>query len=66
MLSEKGQGSKIEYIMYDSILGFSGDASGKESTCQCTGDVGSIPGLGRYPGLKKWQPTPVFLPGKIP
>ena len=28
--------------------------------------VGSIPGLGRSPGEGKWQPTPVFLPGKIP
>ena len=26
-------------------------------------DVGSIPGFGRSPG--KWQPTPVFLPGKF-
>ena len=27
-------------------------------------DTGSIPGSGRSPGLeKKWQPTPVFLPG---
>ena len=27
-------------------------------------DTGSIPGSGRPPGLeKKWQPTPVFLPG---
>ena len=28
------------------------------------GDLGSIPGLGRSPGRRKWQPTPVFLPGK--
>ena len=28
------------------------------------GAVGLIPGLGRAPGRKKWQPTPVFLPGK--
>ena len=30
-----------------------------------TGDMGSIPGLGRSPWSRKWQPTPVFLPGKI-
>ena len=35
------------------------------------GAVGSIPGLGRSPedlqeGRRKWQPTPVFLPGKSP
>ena len=29
-----------------------------------TGDMGSIPGLGRSPWSRKWQPTPVFLPGK--
>ena len=28
------------------------------------GDVGSIPALGKSPGEGKWQPTPVFLPGK--
>ena len=27
------------------------------------GDMGLIPSPGRSPG-KKWQPTPVFLPGK--
>ena len=30
------------------------------------GDPGSIPRLGRYPWRRKWQPTPVFLPGKSP
>ena len=28
------------------------------------GDLGSIPGLGRYPWRRKWKPTPVLLPGK--
>ena len=28
-------------------------------------DIGSIPGLGRSPGERKWQPTPAFLPGKF-
>ena len=27
-------------------------------------DAGSILGSGRSPGERKWQPTPVFLPGK--
>ena len=27
------------------------------------GDEGLIPGLGRFPWRRKWQPTPVFLPG---
>ena len=29
------------------------------------GDVSSIPGSGRFPWSRKWQPTPVFLPGKF-
>ena len=28
------------------------------------GDVGSVPGLRRFPWSRKWQPTPVLLPGK--
>jgi len=28
------------------------------------GDVGSVPGWGRSPGGKKWEPTPVSLPGE--
>ena len=28
------------------------------------GDPGSIPGSGRFPWRRKWQPTPVLLPGK--
>ena len=27
--------------------------------------TGSIPGLGRFPGSRKWQPAPVFVPGKF-
>ena len=54
--------------MYDSISGFSGDASRKESACHCksTGDTGSIPGLGRYPGLKKMATHCSILAWKIP
>ena len=44
--------------------GLPGRLSGKESTCQA-GDVGSIPGLERFPWRRKWQPTPVFLPGEF-
>ena len=37
---------------------------GKESTCNVrdTGDKGLIPGLGRFPWRRSWQPTLVFLP----
>ena len=37
--------------------------SGKESACQA-GHLGLIPGLGRFPWRRKWQPSSVFLPGK--
>ena len=29
-----------------------------------TGDMGLIPGWGRFPWRRKWKPTPVFLPGE--
>ena len=29
------------------------------------GEVGAIPGWGRSPEVRKWQPTPVFLSGKL-
>ena len=35
----------------------------KEPTCQSRRS-GSMPGSGRFPWRKKWQPTPVLLPGK--
>ena len=37
----------------------------KESTCDA-GNLGLIPGSGRFPWRKEWQPTPVFLPGEFP
>ena len=44
-------------------VGFYCSSDGKESACNA-GDLGLIPGSGRSPGEGKWQPTPVFLPGK--
>ena len=45
---------------------FPSDSVGKKSTCNAedTGNVGSIPGLGRSPGGGKWLHTPVFLTGE--
>ena len=37
--------------------------SGEESTCQCRGPR-FYPWVGKIPWRRKWQPTPVFLPGK--
>ena len=44
-----------------------GDASGKESACNA-GDLSSIPGFDSWVGKnlwrRKWQPTPILLPGE--
>ena len=45
--------------------GFPYGSVGKESICS-GGDLGLIPGLGRFPWRRAWQPTPVFLPGEFP
>ena len=37
--------------------------SGKESDCKCR-RPGFDPWVGKIPWRRKWQPTPVFLPGK--
>ena len=36
-----------------------------QSACN-VGNLGSLPGLGRFPWRRAWQPTPVFLPGESP
>jgi len=43
--------------------GFPGGSAVKNPPAN-TGDVESIPELGRFPWRRKWQPAPVFLPGK--
>ena len=47
-------------------LGFPAGSVGTESACNSgdTRDACSIPGWGRSPWRRKWQPTPVFLPEK--
>ena len=46
--------------VYLSVL--PGWLSGKESACQCRVN----PWVSKIPRRRKWQPTPVFLPRKIP
>ena len=46
-------------------MGFPGGSDSKESVCN-TEDLGSIPGSGRFPWRREWQPTPVVLPGESP
>ena len=45
-------------------LGFPGGTSGKESTCQYKRCVFNLC-IQEIPQTRKWQPTPVFLPGKL-
>ena len=48
------------------VRGFLGGASGKEHTCQCRRckRCRFNPWVRKIPWSRKWQPTPVFLPGK--
>ena len=45
------------------LRGFLGSSDGKESACN-VGDSGLIPWVGKISWRRKWQPTPVFLPGE--
>ena len=50
------------------VVGLVGSGtSGKESSCQCRGHKrhGLNPWVGEILWRRKWQPTPVFLPGKF-
>ena len=44
-------------------MGFPGGASGKEPACQCR-RCRFDPWIGKILCRRKWQPTPVFLPGE--
>ena len=46
------------------LLVFSCGSSGKESACN-VGDLGSMPGLGRFPWRREQLPTPLFWPGEF-
>ena len=55
-------------LQYQSLerIGFPGGTSGKEPACQCRRHkrYDFDPWVGKIPWRRKWQPTPVFLPGK--
>ena len=46
------------------MRGFPGGSAGKESACNA-GDLGSTPGLKRFPWKRERLPTPVFWPGEF-
>ena len=57
----------FQWIFYMCIKpDFPDGSAGKESACSAedTKDMDLIPELGRFPCRRKWQPTPVFWPGK--
>ena len=62
---EQGEVRELKMILVGSSRnrGFPGGSDGKESACNA-GDPGLIPGLGRSPWGRKWQPTLVLLPGE--
>ena len=47
------------------MLGFPSGTDGKEPACQCRRHKRRVfhPWVGKIPWRRKWQPTPVFLPG---
>ena len=49
-------------------FGLSWWLSGKESPCQCRrhGGLRFNPWVRKIPWRRAWQPTPIFLPGRIP
>ena len=59
--------TRLKRLRSSSSRAFPGGASGKESTCQCRRckKPGFDPWVRKIPWNRKWQPTPVFLPGKF-
>ena len=50
-------------VWQQGVWTFPGGSDSKETTCNA-GDPRLIPGSGRVPWRREWQPTPVFLPGE--
>ena len=59
---ERSSGVNCDHL--SKAVGFPWWLGGKESTCQCRRH-GFDPWIGKIPWRRKWQPTPVFLPGKF-
>ena len=53
-------------ILINIIMGFPWQYDGKVSVCQCRRHkrCGFDPWNGKIPQSRKWQPTPLFLPGE--
>ena len=61
-----GEGTDLNLHNKHNKRGFLGGASGKQLSCQCKRlqRGRSHPWVGKIPWRRKWQPTPVFLPGE--
>ena len=53
------------FIFFFRHLGFPGGSDGKVSVCLQCRRLGFDPWVGTIPWRRKWQPTPVLLPGKF-
>ena len=68
--TEEGEKNLIYMCIYEHITavggGFPGGTNSKEPACRCTRSKrhGFDPWVGKIPWRRKWQPTPVFLPGE--
>ena len=54
----------LKSLTYQTHLGVPALWLTGQSACNVR-DLGLIPASGRSPGVRKWQPTPVFLPGEF-
>ena len=65
-VDKMGDDSLIE-LSWCNNWGFPGDSCGKESTCQWRRRKrrGFNPQVRRIPWRRKWQPIPIYLPGKV-
>ena len=61
------QGEEINWVKYYQLLVFLGGSVVKNplASAEDARDKGSIPGSGRFPWSRKWQPAPVFLSEKF-
>ena len=53
----------LEIVKWFSVTGFPGGSVVRNPPAN-SGDQGLDPWVGKIPWRKKWQPTPVLLPGK--
>ena len=63
LVSWNGTGLVQSSPIYTPLLHVCGGLEVKASACNA-GDLGLIPRSERSPWRRKWQPTPVFLPGE--